>query len=291
MSIFDSLPGVDLHIHSNVGGGRWDLDDLARHVAQAGIKTIAVTDHDTVVNVKAVAQRAEPLSVRVIPGLELTAGFEGVLWHVLLYNVEVDAPELHDLLEETLDLEDQNVNKLYGELKANGYRLPWLEAKTGRRSLTQVAISLAHDGYAKGLFDGFRLIKQFPMAYSLVELEKAAAVAHRQGALAILAHPGRAVEGILEVADLGRVERMAAAGLDGVEAYYPTHTAEQVNAYVSLALRRGLLVSCGSDSHGESLPTSPIRWSPTFCQPLLRRLGVTIPNLGSRLSCLQQETT
>lgn len=276
MSTFDSLPGVDLHIHTNVAGGRWDLTELAHHVAQAGIRVIAITDHDTVVNVREMARIAEPLGVKVVPGVELTTGFDGILWHVLLYNVQTDDPDLRRLLEKALDLEDANAAKLSQELRNAGYDLTWLDTVAGRRSLTDVAISLARDGYARGMFDGFRIISQFPMSYSLVGLSEATAVAHRQGALAILAHPGRAVEGILHVADPDRIERMAAAGLDGIEAFYPSHTAEQRDAYAALANRLGLLTSCGSDSHGMNLPTSPIGWPPDLCQALLRRLGIQL---------------
>ncbi len=281
-----STHGVDLHIHSNVAGGRWDLDELAHHVAHAGIRTIAVTDHDTVVNIKEITRLAGELGVRVVPAVELTAGFDGILWHVLLYNIQIDEPELHDLLEEILDLEDANAARLVEELKNAGYNLAWIEGRSGRRSLADVAISLARDGYAKGLFDGFRIIDQMPIMYSLVDLGKATKVAHRQGALAILAHPGRAVEGILQVADADTIERMAAVGLDGIEAYYPSHTLEQRNAYASLADRLGLLTSCGSDSHGVNLPTSPIRWPPALCETLLQRLGIEFcdSNAGASVS-------
>ncbi|MGN6361680.1 MAG: PHP domain-containing protein, partial [Thermomicrobiales bacterium] len=63
--------------------------------------------------------------------------------------------------------------------------------------------------------------------------------------------------------------------IDGLEAYYPTHTPEQVAAYAALAERYDLLCSCGSDSHGPDWPRDPIAYPVDRAAPLLARLGVT----------------
>lgn len=268
--------GVDLHVHTNVAGGRWEPDHLVKHIAESGIGVIAATDHDTVVNVKAVVELAKQMGVQAIPGLELTTGFEGILWHVLLYGIQPDDPALLGLLREAIELEDGNAGRLRQALEAKGYHLSWLAARPRPHSLVDVATSLARDGYATGLFDGFKLIQKIEMTHELIDLARATTVAHQQGAIAILAHPGRTVDGILREADPERVKRMATVGLDGVEAFYPTHRAEQINSFVSLASRCGMLVSCGSDSHGIDWPTSPIAWSPLLCRDLLQHFNIEV---------------
>jgi predicted metal-dependent phosphoesterase TrpH len=73
--------------------------------------------------------------------------------------------------------------------------------------------------------------------------------AHQAGGLAVLAHPGRS-KGIYAIpATAEDIAALADAGLDGVEVFYPSHSAEQRARYLDLARRHGLLVTGGSDSH------------------------------------------
>lgn len=86
-------------------------------------------------------------------------------------------------------------------------------------------------------------------AYNPVSVAEIVAVAHGLGALAVLAHPGRG-KGVYAIpAEEQDIAGMAAAGLDGIEVYYPSHSPAQVARYAALAARYGLLVSGGSDSH------------------------------------------
>jgi predicted metal-dependent phosphoesterase TrpH len=68
---------------------------------------------------------------------------------------------------------------------------------------------------------------------------------HAAGGVAVAAHPGRTV---LSDEDF---DRLIAAGLDGIEVYYPRHTPGQTAHYLQIAERHGLLVTGGSDDHGD----------------------------------------
>jgi len=57
--------GVDLHLHTNVEGGEWELENLVECAAQKGIGVIGVTDHNTMENVEAVKAIAQPHGIRV----------------------------------------------------------------------------------------------------------------------------------------------------------------------------------------------------------------------------------
>jgi predicted metal-dependent phosphoesterase TrpH len=93
------------------------------------------------------------------------------------------------------------------------------------------------------------LLTELRGAYQPVGVDEVIAVAHGLGGVAVLAHPGRS-KGIYAVpADESVIAAMSATGIDGIEVYYPTHSAEQVARYATLAAKYGLLVSGGSDSH------------------------------------------
>jgi hypothetical protein len=93
------------------------------------------------------------------------------------------------------------------------------------------------------------LLTRMPGAYKPIGVDEVIAVAHQLGAVAILAHPGRS-KGIYAIsADADDLAALVEVGLDGVEVYYPSHSAEQQVFLLRAAQRYGLLISGGSDSH------------------------------------------
>ena len=104
-----------------------------------------------------------------------------------------------------------------------------------------------------------------------VGVQEVIAVAHRCGALAVLAHPGRS-KGIYAIpADDDDIAAMAAIGLDGVEVFYATHDAERRAYLRHVAERLGLLMSGGSDSHH---PSQPLACVPDEDATILTRLDL-----------------
>lgn len=117
------------------------------------------------------------------------------------------------------------------------------------------------------------LLTQMPGAYRPVDVTEVIAVAHSLGALALLAHPGRE-KGIYAIpADEADIAAMAAAGLDGLEVHYPSHSPAQRELYATLAVKHGLLVSGGSDSHHPRQPLA--RVAPGELHELLVRLDAS----------------
>jgi predicted metal-dependent phosphoesterase TrpH len=83
-------------------------------------------------------------------------------------------------------------------------------------------------------------------------VDEVIAIAHSLGALAVLAHPGRS-KGIYAVpASADDIAALSALGLDGIEVYYPSHSAETRAFLLEQAQLHGLLVSGGNDSHHPS---------------------------------------
>jgi len=74
--------------------------------------------------------------------------------------------------------------------------------------------------------------------------EQVIAVIHDAGGVASIAHPGKSI------AD-ERLRSLRDQGLDALEAFHPDHGAALVDHYVTLARTLGLLVTGGSDFHGD----------------------------------------
>ena len=94
--------------------------------------------------------------------------------------------------------------------------------------------------------------------------------AHQSGAVALIAHPGRGVEFCLFDAPL-LDEFRREIPIDGLEAYYPRHTEEQVAAFQAYADQHDLLVSSGSDSHSAENP--PIKYPAQLSRRLFKSVG------------------
>src|SRR5262245_46199211 len=89
---------ADLHLHSHRSDGVLAPAQVVEMAARAGLKAIALTDHDTVDGVEE-AIRAAPPGLEVIPGVELSAVYRGREIHLLAYFMDPADPRLLEFLE------------------------------------------------------------------------------------------------------------------------------------------------------------------------------------------------
>lgn len=250
---------VDLHIHTTATPhhSSWEPEVLASSAAARGLTVIAAADHNTTASVSALRAAGARYGLRVISGVEIDSAFGGKLWHTLVYGADPEAPELLDLCAAVFERNAADARRLIAELPAQGFRLEGLESLGRTPNVADVATALARHnalpGRVAGEGDeeaGMRfLLTQLPGAYRPVGVDEVISVAHRLGALAVLAHPGRS-KGIYAIpADAADIAALAAAGLDGLEVYYPSHDAARRAFLLEQATAHGLLVSGGSDSH------------------------------------------
>jgi predicted metal-dependent phosphoesterase TrpH len=215
----------------------------------------------------------------VISGVEIDSSFNGKLWHTLVYGVDPHAPALTALCSDVFTRNAADAARLIHELPAAGFVLDGL-AQLGRTpNVADVATALARANDLPGRISGEHdeaagmrfLLTAWPGAYNPIAVTTIIDLAHSLGGIAILAHPGRS-NGIYAIpATSADIAALAEAGLDGIECYYPTHTAEQRAAFLHAAQQHGLLVSGGSDSHHPHQPLANI--APDLLAPLLERLN------------------
>jgi predicted metal-dependent phosphoesterase TrpH len=250
---------IDLHIHTTATPhhSSWAPEDLAATAAARGLTVIAAADHNTTASVRALQEAGARQGLRVISGVEIDSGYGRKLWHTLVYGADPQAPELLALCNAVFARNAEDARRLIAELSVRGFRLAGLDSLGRTPNVADVATALAAQnelpGRVAGEGDeeaGMRyLLTELPGAYSPPGVDEVIAVAHRLGAIAVLAHPGRS-KGIYAVpADAGDIAALAAVGLDGIEVYYPSHSAETRAFLLEQARIHGLLVSGGSDSH------------------------------------------
>jgi predicted metal-dependent phosphoesterase TrpH len=274
---------VDLHLHTLASDGFWTPAALIDHLAERGFRVAAVCDHDTQRSVAEAMRLGTERGIAVVPGVEMTTNWSDRQWHVLVYGIAPDrtdpaaAPFKALVTEIDARLRHAAVDA-WKRIEASGKPLPSLGEVMAGRPLWpfHVLSSAIKEGHVKNLTEAANLVVQLGGTFTAdLPLGQVVAAAHEAGGICVVAHPGRSDSvGVMTEADLDRM--LAEIPIDGLEAHYRSYTDEQTALYRRLASERGLLISCGSDSHAPKQPVDPRPWRAAWCGDLLRRLGIEV---------------
>ncbi|OGF12816.1 MAG: hypothetical protein A2W00_00775 [Candidatus Eisenbacteria bacterium RBG_16_71_46] len=224
-------------------------EELVARATARRLAAIAVTDHDSVEGLpRAIA--AAGAEIEVLPGIEISSEMEGADLHVLGFFVDVTSTTLLERLRQFHAERLQRVETILGRLRELGAPVAFdavmALAGPGVVGRPHIAEALLRAGHVTTLDDAFR---RFLGAYApafvarpAFRTEDAIALIHDAGGVSVLAHPGASMSD-------SAIERLRAAGLDGIEIWHPQHGANTVLRFRALAGRLGLLESGGSDFH------------------------------------------
>jgi 3',5'-nucleoside bisphosphate phosphatase len=252
---------IDLHLHTTASDGLLHPAELVDMAWRAGIRTMSVTDHDTVAAVSQVGAVARDSGIAFVPGIEITAVYEGRDVHMLGYFIDPENSAFEQFLERQRADRVRRLGEMVDRLTDLGKpvnREKVLAKKEAGGSLGRpmVAKALVKAGHATDMRQAFdELIGEGKPAFVPrvgPEPSEVVSIIARAGGVCSLAHPG-----LLKRDDL--IPGMVAAGLTALEAFHSDHDPETTERYLSLAQRYGILVSGGSDYHGE-----PVRRKAAF---------------------------
>lgn len=253
---------IDLHTHSTVSDGTDPPERIPELAASAGLRAVALTDHDSLEGLPAAMARAAEVGVELVAGCELSCRSESGGMHVLLYFVDpADAPLRDELVRLRSDRSTRNADLLarLGEL---GLPVTWADVVTaaggdegviGRPHFAAALVAHGVVGSVQEAFDTW--LSRGRPAYvpkSRLTPAEAARLARGAGGVAVLAHPFSL--GLPLGALAGVVSELADAGFSGIEAHYGRYTPQQRRDLVDLARRAGLVPTGGSDYHGTMKP-------------------------------------
>lgn len=264
-------PTFDLQSHSRYSDGALTPVAVVAAAAAAGVTRLALTDHDTIDGVPEAIAAGQEHGIAVVSGVELSAvdGAHEDL-HILGYGFDPDDAELRAALQgfrgdrARRGLAMADALRELGFALADGVLAPQLEpgASLGRPHLSRAVLEHPDNAErlrAEGIADvtGFltRYLLPGQAAYrgrAIPTVEQAIATVHDAGGFAVWAHP------FWDIPDPDAVQadlrRFAAAGLDGVEAFYVTHDADQTRLLAALGDELELLLTGSSDFHGPEHP-------------------------------------
>lgn len=242
----------DLHLHSTCSDGLWPPERVVEKAARAGIVAMALTDHDTIEGVPIAARAAAARGIELIPGVEISVDADdGAERHLLGYGIDVADEALSAALAENVAARDERLTRMLAALAREGVHLTADEVRAeaaGNVGRPHVADALVRKGIVRRRQDAFdRWLGDGRCAHvkkKNLDAARAIALVHGAGGVAVLAHPGRRWDPAL-------IERLVRDGLDGLEAWHPSHAPSQVRALEEMASRWSLLLTGGSDCHGD----------------------------------------
>ena len=231
-----------------------------RLAKQQGVSALAVTDHDSVAGLTRAGAEGERQGVEIIPGIEISCLYGNVELHILGYFINAKEPRLQPTLSEYLASRDDRNPRIVERLRELGCDLSYADVKAFAGSATvgrpHIAQVLLRKGYVRSVAEAFdRCLAEGGPAYVprvLPTPAEAIGLIKQIGGIAVLAHPvytSRLKEPFEQVC-----ATLKNAGLMGIEAIYSSHTPQQTGHYRNVAREQELLVTGGSDFHGDSKP-------------------------------------
>jgi hypothetical protein len=263
-------PRFDLQSHSTHSDGALSAEEVVQRAADAGVQLLALSDHDTISGVSEAIAAGERFGVKVVPAVEISAVDDGSSTprelHILGYAIDHTGPVLGRRLGEFLADREQRTMRMAEGLREAGFELDEAQLSAriaegqpiGRPHLAEAVLTapanaqrLAEENIDDigSLIRGY-LIEGRP-AFRLRQtptVAEAVSAIHEAGGVAIWAHPFWDIEDPQEV--LATIDRFKALGMDGVEAFYVTHTKEQTELLAARCAELGLLTTGSADFHG-----------------------------------------
>ena len=262
--VFNPLQNsIDLHIHSTASDGSLSCEQILSLAKKNKIKAISITDHDTIEGMKSIWKKTLPKYPKLICGVEISCEPPSEFKelgniHVLGYGFSVYDKELNNLLDKLKESREQRNPKIIEKLNKLGINISLEDVakrfqaiQTGRPHIAEFLKEAGYVTTFKQAFDKF-LGKDKPAYVNryTISCELTIKTILSAGGVPVLAHPG-----LLNFSDKDKIplfiDTLKSYGLKGIEVFYTDHDSLTTNFYQKLAHKKNLLMTGGSDFHGD----------------------------------------
>lgn len=251
---------VDLHTHSSASDGSMSPTEVMEAASREGLKAVALTDHDTMEGVPEALKAAEVLGIECIQGIELSAFYKNQEVHIVGLFLNYEDSVLQEKLEDFRQVRESRNVRMIEKMQNAGVDITMekLRASEGDAVITRANFAkyLLRIGYISSIAEAFDKYLSPGMDFFVpktgVTPEMAIRAIREAGGVAVLAHPLSYKFTKKELIEC--IETMKSYGIQGIEAYYSTHSAADEREVKKLAKEYGLIISGGSDFHGSVKP-------------------------------------
>lgn len=255
---------ADIHCHSNCSDGSASPVELVRLAHQMGLSGLSITDHDTVQAYKSAIPEAEKLQIKLLPGVEFSAVHRDISIHVLAYAFHLDNRWINEFCARHQTRRTERNLAILEMLSKHGMPISEDELHRAAQLINNphrtvgrphIALAMVAKKYVNSVQDAFKkYLGEGKMCYvpgKHFTVEETLDIIHAANALAVIAHPHL-------IEKLGTVKDLLEMEFDGMEVYYAKFDANTNQRWVRMAQEHELLMTGGSDFHGEIRPHIPL---------------------------------
>ena len=251
---------IDLHLHSTCSDGFLSPEEVVGLAQKAGLHAVALADHDNIDGIDRAIDAGAVAGIEVIPAVELSSQWlEYTDMHLLGYGFDYQDPYLIRALVEFQEFRttrNQQIVERVNQKLVEEKRQPIDPAAVrklagGTIGRPHIALALRQAGYVKNNDEAFsRYLVPCNVQKHYFPADAAIKLIHGSGGIVVLAHPPYVTRDRHKLKKL--VAELVGLGLDGIEAYNNGSNLEDTDWLVKLARQHGLVVTGGSDFHGDS---------------------------------------
>lgn len=251
---------IDLHVHSNASDGTLSPREVVKLAKRTGLSAMALTDHDTVSGIPEANEEGNRSGIEIIPGIEMSSKYLDKEIHILGLFIDINDNIFQSVINSQVENRDLRNQKMVQRFNDYGFELTYDELLDtfGDCIITRAHFAniMVKKGWVRTKAEAFDkyLGNDCPLYVSRDRMEPEDAIKLIKGAggIAVLAHPLQYKFTSHELDNL--VIRLQAAGLTGIEAIYSANRGFDEVSVRSLARKHGLLITGGSDFHGDNKP-------------------------------------
>jgi len=249
----------DLHVHTIFSDGDFTPEEVVEVAVSSGVTALAIADHDTIDGLLRGRLAAKKTGLEFFDAIEISVRGNREL-HILGYGIDTSNSTLTEKCTEFKQLRHERANRIIEYLICHGINISVGDVKSangGREHIGRphFASAMVHLGYVSNIREAFDKYLGTP-EFDEVERPKPSAqegidLILGSGGVPVLAHPA-----LLRLSDEVLNELVLSLkkfGLCGIECHYSMHSAEETYKYQTLAKKYDLIVTGGSDFHGEKI--------------------------------------
>lgn len=277
---------LELHCHTTYSDGTLTPAALVERAVAAGVRALAITDHDTMAGWQDAQAAAQEKDLAIIPGVEVSTVYSGRSLHILGYYP--DPEKLGPCLAERLAGRKRRARAMVKKLAVLGLPVEYPQMRgdmaPGRPHIARALVEAGHVNTTQEAFERY-LGEDKPayVCYEKFSAQEGIARLLTCGGVPVWAHPylfrGGSVEDVLP--------DLLAAGLMGLEVYHPSHSSRQVARLLALCDRYDLLPTGGSDYHGPRLAQGRASNATSAAKPAKDSKASTLNQFHLPLALLQ----
>ncbi|MCI5600839.1 MAG: PHP domain-containing protein [Hallerella porci] len=249
---------ADLHLHTNLSDGSLSPLELVKLAKRRGLRCISVTDHDTLASYEATKPYADELGLELIPGIEISAVWQGRDVHILGYFCDPTNLAINMELAESAKQRISRARSILKKLASFGVNVSFEKVMSYCKGKVvgrpHIAMALVDEEYVSSFGEAFNkyLADGAPAFVEKRGLnpQQTIRLIENAGGIAVLAHPYKSNVDVL-------IPDLVEAGLQGIEIYSPAQKGSVGRRYRELAEHYNLVGTGGSDFHTENSPYNP----------------------------------